>query len=481
MLNIKKILKGLRILNDIDQSKTVEMSVSNTATTNTKTTLNVTQTANRTLSTPSDGASATLLTDTSIQSVSNKTVSLANTTDNKILVSQATTHTIVDSGITHTNSSGDVTLSVMGSATIAAPTNKNVIINGKSLVIPIVTFNPVTPPTDVTAALVFNAFNNLPYINNGTTFVPLTAPVTSVNGLTGNVVLNTDNISEGATNLYFTNSRAQAALVSNLALKANQSLNNLTSTSINQSLLPASDITSNIGSAALRWANAFFNYTKSSVYSVLDSSGIEVGKFEYFTFFSPSGNTASVRMSTTTSGNLLASTVNSNTVDASPTSDILVETGNKSAGTGNSGNISLRTGTSSGGVRGVANIDAAYETHSVNGVVVTEDHYFSNITLTSNVTNNTIAAISFPINTYRTAIFEYRLTDIDNANFRVGRLMIATDGVNINVGMSDTSVEVAPIPVTFSAIISGSNINIRQTNTLTGFIYLSGKFTMIKG
>lgn len=39
-----------------------------------------------------------------------------------------------------------------------------------------------------------------------------TAPVTSVNGQTGAVVLDTDDISEGVTNLYYTNARSRAAL-----------------------------------------------------------------------------------------------------------------------------------------------------------------------------------------------------------------------------------------------------------------------------
>jgi len=39
-----------------------------------------------------------------------------------------------------------------------------------------------------------------------------THPVTSVNGYTGAIVLDTDNISEGATNLYFTNARADARI-----------------------------------------------------------------------------------------------------------------------------------------------------------------------------------------------------------------------------------------------------------------------------
>jgi hypothetical protein len=54
------------------------------------------------------------------------------------------------------------------------------------------------------------------------------APVTSVNSQTGAVVLNTDNIGEGATNLYYTNARAQAALAASLALKADLNSPSLT-------------------------------------------------------------------------------------------------------------------------------------------------------------------------------------------------------------------------------------------------------------
>jgi len=47
--------------------------------------------------------------------------------------------------------------------------------------------------------------------------VPPSAPVTSVNTLTGDVVLNTDNISEGSTNLYYTDNRVDAR-ISNASL-----------------------------------------------------------------------------------------------------------------------------------------------------------------------------------------------------------------------------------------------------------------------
>lgn len=51
-------------------------------------------------------------------------------------------------------------------------------------------------------------------VNNGTTWDKwdMTDAVSSVNGFTGAVVLGTDNVSEGVTNLYFTTSRAQAAI-----------------------------------------------------------------------------------------------------------------------------------------------------------------------------------------------------------------------------------------------------------------------------
>lgn len=53
------------------------------------------------------------------------------------------------------------------------------------------------------------------FIYDGAAWVEITASgaVTSVNGQTGTVSLNSDNISEGSTNLYFTNARAQSATI----------------------------------------------------------------------------------------------------------------------------------------------------------------------------------------------------------------------------------------------------------------------------
>ena len=60
-------------------------------------------------------------------------------------------------------------------------------------------------------------------IHNGTIWErsPSSATVTSVNSQTGNVVLNSDNIAEGASNLYFTDTRARSILSANAPLAYN--------------------------------------------------------------------------------------------------------------------------------------------------------------------------------------------------------------------------------------------------------------------
>jgi hypothetical protein len=70
----------------------------------------------------------------------------------------------------------------------------------------------------------------------------------------------------------------------------------------------------------------------------------------------PSGVSAGLRMysfNNTTDRRLSIYSLNDAGVNANPTDSINIETGNKTAGTGNSGNITLYTGTSSGGNRGL--------------------------------------------------------------------------------------------------------------------------------
>ncbi len=100
--------------------------------------------------------------------------------------------------------------------------------------------------------------------------------VVSVNSQTGVVLLDTDDIAEGATNLYFTTSRARTAAVSDaivdgvtdvapsqnavfdaLALKASTTLNNLGTTAINAALIPDTDDSYNLGATNKIWSYAY--------------------------------------------------------------------------------------------------------------------------------------------------------------------------------------------------------------------------------
>lgn len=203
MLNIKKVLKALRIINSVDQTKAIEITVNNAATTGTKTTLQSSQTADRVITLPD--ATTTLIDTDSAQNLTNKTVSLSNTTDDKLLLSEASTHKIVDSSITHTTSANDTTLSVG---------TKELILDGKAIRVPVKTFAPGTPPTGNAGDIIYNTTTSTFWINQAGTYIELV-------------------VAAGSANVTLSN------LVSPVA--------------INESLLPNADLNLDLGSPSFRW------------------------------------------------------------------------------------------------------------------------------------------------------------------------------------------------------------------------------------
>lgn len=268
------------------------------------------------------------------------------------------------------------------------------------------------------------------YIYDGSAYLRLNVDdqVLSVNGQTGAVSLDTDDVSEGSTNLYHTDERAQDAagamatdsskvsltyddgantltpdivagslvdadinasaaidptklgngdvdatelstlngvtssVQTQLDGKANTALSNLASTALNTDLDPDSDLTRNLGSGSLSYNDIFGRSVdlKGSVggtglLRLLDSSNnplIQVQGGQTL----PSGTTASAGLressNSSLSGDLAVWTAGNSEADANPTKDVAIETGNKLAGTGDSGGIKLQTGTSAGGARG---------------------------------------------------------------------------------------------------------------------------------
>lgn len=88
----------------------------------------------------------------------------------------------------------------------------------------------------------------------------------------------------------------------------------------------------------------------------------------------------------------------------------------------------------------------------------------SGITINDNQVSAT-AAFSYDAATYRFAVVEYSVER--DGDYRVGRMLVSNDGTT--TGFSDDFVETSSVGVTFSAVISGGNVEIRYTSTSTGF------------
>lgn len=166
-----------------------------------------------------------------------------------------------------------------------------------------------------------------------------------------------------ASNDAATTNYVDAAIVT--AAGANKTLSNLTNpTSINQALLPSGDNTRDIGSSSLKWSFGYFGNGISTISNAAGFSADNVAGTKSIAITMnntgisfPSGNTVIgyIRGQVLTGDNpfnIGMFTENNSVNSSSATGGIYIDSGNKSAGTGNSGDIKLTTGTSAGGTRG---------------------------------------------------------------------------------------------------------------------------------
>lgn len=143
-----------------------------------------------------------------------------------------------------------------------------------------------------------------------------------------------------------------------VATGANTSLSNLTTTSINQDLLPSSAAARSLGTSSLMWNDVYaralrirMETTNRTVFQAIEGATTAMTAI----YGPPSSNipsNTSVIFNYAHGGNVAFHTNNDSTADANPTGSLYVETGNKTAGTGDSGSQFFRTGTSAGGTRG---------------------------------------------------------------------------------------------------------------------------------
>lgn len=142
---------------------------------------------------------------------------------------------------------------------------------------------------------------------------------------------------------------------------ANVNLSNITGTSLPASLLFDTADNYTVGSQAKPASNGWIIRGRSATQFLYTGSALSTlaGVLAGGATDTPSVVSTILSLSTSTAGTgneLGIWTASNATNDANPTNDVRVETGNKTAGTGGSGNVIIRTGTSAGGTAGSVQI-----------------------------------------------------------------------------------------------------------------------------
>ena len=227
------------------------------------------------------------------------------------------------------------------------------------------------PGTGETGKIYVALDTNLTYRWSGTVYIEIASnDVSSVNGQTGVINLTTTEIPEGV-NLYFTQARSIASVLTGFTsgagtitaadtvLEAIQKLDgNLAgftsgdfwSDEVDADIIPDGNGTRNLGSSARIFATLWGNDINIGLTGELRQTSM------------PSGTTATLLRAFNFGGAVGLATGNNSTNDASNTGSVLIESGNKTSGTGNSGNIEMLIGTTSGGTQGVFKMRKAGDT-----------------------------------------------------------------------------------------------------------------------
>lgn len=145
-------------------------------------------------------------------------------------------------------------------------------------------------------------------------------------------------------NLYMMDHTGVEVQVNGGSSGANTTLSNLGTTSINSALIPASDNTVALGTVSHRWTNAFLN------------TSVQIGEngemFLRSNATTPSSASVAGISTESNDRDIAVYSSNNNNSNSTATFNVRLETGNKTAGTGNSGDFFVQSGTSSGGHRG---------------------------------------------------------------------------------------------------------------------------------
>lgn len=300
--------------------------------------------------------------------------------------------------------------------------------------------------------------------------------VTSVNGLSGVVVLDTDDILEGA-NLYFTDERAQDAVG---AMVADSSKVSLTYTDGTPSLvanivagsLVNADISASAAIALTKLAALNNNIVPVSNGSgFLTSSSVTATELGYL-----SGVTSAIQTQLNAKANAALSNLASVAINTSLISDTDNTDDLGSAGVNwkdvhakqllSSTDLVLRANGTNIDLQGskVRRVESAGATNYM------EEQYFDALSLSANVSSPTaISSLTFAIASYASVVIEYMIKEASSGKIRTGKMLIAADGTGNVVSSSDVFSETAALGaaagLSLDTNLSAGNVSVRYNNT----------------
>jgi len=203
------------------------------------------------------------------------------------------------------------------------------------------------------------------------------------------------------------------------AIGANVSLSNLSGVAINASLISDTDVTYNLGSAALRWNNIYASLLK-------DSADVTSMDIENRQLLDSAGD-----VSVDFNGRVLSDEAGNNKVQFAGDDLTLNQTILKRSGapTGSGGEI--------------------------------EQQYIPSVTLTA---NTTVTVTSYVAADFEGAIVDYKIKQASSGAVRTGQMYVSNNGTS-TVSSSDNYTETLDAEIILSADINGSDIRIRAQNT----------------
>lgn len=336
MLSLLSFIKGILVRNESDKTKTLLVEVSDSATTDTRTTLTAAQTADQTITLPDTaGAGGELVEKDLAQTLTNKIIDSANNTLT-VDADEATVSNLVTSNLKAGVLVTDITTATSDTELPSALAVK-------------------------TAVEAQDEASEIAY-DNSTSGLAATEVQSAIDEVEGrvdtnesNITTNTSDIATNAGNIA-TNASNIATNTGNIATKADTDLNNLTATSINQDLVSANN-TLNIGDNSNPWGAGYFKFLE--VFNSAENDFIfEAGQLNTTALPSNEATSAIARCignmpisfhNFRAGYNVNLETGNSNS--ATKTGDVNILSGNNTS-TGNSGDILLKTGDVTGGTKG---------------------------------------------------------------------------------------------------------------------------------